>query len=83
MYWTSRRIGERRTLPFSEATKAAASAALQVAAGKVERLADRLPGLLSPLHRSRPLEARQGSLDQLVRRIPGRPDVVVLRARAR
>jgi len=43
MYWTSRRIGERRTLPFSEATKAAANAALQVAAGKVERLATDYP----------------------------------------
>jgi unsaturated chondroitin disaccharide hydrolase len=38
MYWTSRRVEERRTLPFRDATIAAATAALQVAAGKVSRL---------------------------------------------
>jgi hypothetical protein len=34
MYWASRRVKERRTLPFSEVTKAAAGAALERAAGK-------------------------------------------------
>jgi len=43
MYWTSRRVRERRTLPFSEATKAAANTALQVAASKVDRLATDYP----------------------------------------
>ena len=38
MYWASRRVEERRTLPFGEATTTAATAALQVAAGKVSRL---------------------------------------------
>jgi unsaturated chondroitin disaccharide hydrolase len=38
MYWTSRRVEERRTLPFSDATRAAATTALQVAASKVSRL---------------------------------------------
>ena len=37
MYWNQRRVTERRTLPFSNATTAAArNAALEVAAGKVE-----------------------------------------------
>jgi unsaturated chondroitin disaccharide hydrolase len=39
VYWGSRRVSERRNLPFREATKAAANAALQAAAGKVLRLA--------------------------------------------
>ena len=39
MYWASRRVRERRNLSFKAETKAAASAALEVAAGKVERLA--------------------------------------------
>src|SRR4051794_36970352 len=43
MYWSSRRVGESRTLHFSEATKAAATTALDVAAGKVERLATNHP----------------------------------------
>ncbi len=38
MYWASRRVKERRDLPFTEATSTAASAALEVAAGKVSRL---------------------------------------------
>ncbi len=38
MYWASRRVKERRAFAFSEATKAAASTALEVAAGKVSRL---------------------------------------------
>lgn len=38
MYWASRRVEERRTLPFSNATKTAATAALEVAAGKVSQL---------------------------------------------
>jgi unsaturated chondroitin disaccharide hydrolase len=44
MYWASRQIRERRTLPFSEATVRAAAAAVEVAAGKVTQLADRYPG---------------------------------------
>jgi len=43
MYWASRRVTERRTQPFTEATTAAASAALQVAAGKVSRLVNDYP----------------------------------------
>ena len=35
MYWASRRVSERRNLSFKAETKAAASAALEVAAGKV------------------------------------------------
>jgi unsaturated chondroitin disaccharide hydrolase len=38
MYWASRRVKERRDLPFIEATSTAASVALEVAAGKVSRL---------------------------------------------
>jgi unsaturated chondroitin disaccharide hydrolase len=38
MYWASRRVTERRTLPFADATTTAARAALEVAAGKVRRL---------------------------------------------
>jgi unsaturated chondroitin disaccharide hydrolase len=38
MYWTSRRAVTHRALTFSEATQAAARAALDVAADKVERL---------------------------------------------
>ena len=38
MYWASRRVKERRSLTFSDATKARASTALEVAAGKVSRL---------------------------------------------
>jgi hypothetical protein len=43
MYWNSRREIERRTLPFAEDTTAAAAAALQVAAGKVDRLTTNHP----------------------------------------
>jgi unsaturated chondroitin disaccharide hydrolase len=43
VYWASRRVGERRTLPFSETTKSAATAAVEVAAGKVARLAADYP----------------------------------------
>jgi hypothetical protein len=43
MYWASGRVRERRTLPFSEATKTAANAALDVAADKVSRLARDYP----------------------------------------
>ena len=43
MYWASRRVKERRDLPFTEATSTAASAALEVAAGKVSRLAANHP----------------------------------------
>ena len=35
MYWTSRRVSERRTLPFTNATEAAAAPHSHVAAGKV------------------------------------------------
>jgi unsaturated chondroitin disaccharide hydrolase len=38
VYWASRRVKERRDLPFTEATSTAASEALEVAAGKVSRL---------------------------------------------
>ena len=38
MYWASRRVSERRNLPFKDETKAAANATLEVAAGKVSRL---------------------------------------------
>ena len=38
MYWASRRVKERRSLPFGETTKMAARAAVEVAAGKVARL---------------------------------------------
>jgi unsaturated chondroitin disaccharide hydrolase len=38
VYWASRRVKELRDLPFAEATSAAASEALEVAAGKVSRL---------------------------------------------
>ena len=43
MYWASRRVSERYNLPFQEATKAAARTALEVAAGKVSRLATDYP----------------------------------------
>ena len=43
MYWSSRRVKERRSLPFADATKSAANAALDVAASKVSRLVDRYP----------------------------------------
>jgi unsaturated chondroitin disaccharide hydrolase len=43
MYWTSRRVKERRTLSFSDETKAAAGTALEVAAGKVLRLVGDYP----------------------------------------
>ena len=43
MYWASRRVSERRTLPFDQATKNAADAAIEVATGKVERLATDYP----------------------------------------
>jgi unsaturated chondroitin disaccharide hydrolase len=38
MYWASRRVEQRRTLSFNDATVAAARAALEVAASKVSRL---------------------------------------------
>jgi unsaturated chondroitin disaccharide hydrolase len=44
VYWASRRVKERRSLSFTEATKAAASTALEVAAWKVLRLATDYPG---------------------------------------
>jgi unsaturated chondroitin disaccharide hydrolase len=43
MYWASRRVKERRTLSFSEPTTSAATAALDVAAGKVSRLVGNYP----------------------------------------
>src|SRR5215213_12037724 len=43
MYWASRRVKERRTLSFSEPTTSAATAALDVAAGKVSRLVGDYP----------------------------------------
>jgi unsaturated chondroitin disaccharide hydrolase len=43
VYWGSRRVSERRNLPFKEVTKAAANAALETAAGKVLRLATDYP----------------------------------------
>jgi unsaturated chondroitin disaccharide hydrolase len=49
MYWASRQIRERRTLPFSQPTVTAAAAAVEVAAGKVAQLAARHPGYL-PLY---------------------------------
>jgi unsaturated chondroitin disaccharide hydrolase len=49
MYWASRRIRERRTLPFSDTTVTAAAAAVQVAAGKAAQLATRFPDYL-PLY---------------------------------
>src|SRR5262249_24803125 len=44
MYWASRRVGERRSLPFATATVTAAVATLQVAADKVATLVTRYPG---------------------------------------
>ena len=41
MYWASRRVSARRSLPFSAATTAAAAA--EVAAGKVAQLAGHYP----------------------------------------
>ena len=43
MYWNSRRVTERRTLLFAPETTTAAAAALEVAAGKVDRLATQHP----------------------------------------
>jgi unsaturated chondroitin disaccharide hydrolase len=43
VYWTSRRVSERRSLPFGDATTTAANDALEVAAGKVSRLAADYP----------------------------------------
>jgi unsaturated chondroitin disaccharide hydrolase len=43
MYWASRRVSARRSLPFSAATTAAATAAAEVAAGKVAHLAEHYP----------------------------------------
>jgi unsaturated chondroitin disaccharide hydrolase len=52
MYWASRRVKEQRMLPFSDATKAAASTTLEVAAGKVSRLANDYPDYF-PLYTDR------------------------------
>src|SRR5580693_4646447 len=49
MYWALRQVGERRHLPFPEATRSAAAAAAEVAAGKVARLAADYPDS-SPLY---------------------------------
>jgi unsaturated chondroitin disaccharide hydrolase len=49
MYWASRQIRERRTLPFSQTTVTAAAAAVEVAADKVAQLAARHPGYV-PLY---------------------------------
>lgn len=38
MYWASRRVSERRSLPFTSATTSAAAAAVEAAAGKVSQL---------------------------------------------
>jgi len=43
MYWSSRRVTEHRTVTFGEATRTAARAALEVAAGKVSALAGNHP----------------------------------------
>lgn len=43
MYWASRRVSARRSLPFSAATTAAAAAAAEIAAGKVAQLAGNYP----------------------------------------
>src|SRR5215212_3352175 len=43
MYWSSRRVKERRSLPFADATKSAANAALDLAASKVSRLVGHYP----------------------------------------
>jgi unsaturated chondroitin disaccharide hydrolase len=43
VYWSSRRVAERRSLPVSDSTKQAARVALEVAAGKVRRLSDAQP----------------------------------------
>ncbi|GLY02394.1 glycoside hydrolase family 88 protein [Actinoplanes sp. NBRC 101535] len=43
MYWNSRQVTEKRTLPFAASTRDTARAALGVAAGKVERLAEQHP----------------------------------------
>src|SRR5215218_2574318 len=43
MYWASRRVSQCRNLAFNEKTKAAAKSALDVAAGKVSRLAANYP----------------------------------------
>ena len=77
MYWASRRVSERRNLPFQEATKVAARPALEIAAWKVLRLATDFPGYF-PLYSDHGHGSMEGSLDQLVRRLPGRPDVAFL-----
>ena len=51
MYWNSRRVTTRRTLPFSNATATAAADTLHVAADKVRRLADQHPDFF-PLYTS-------------------------------
>lgn len=51
MYWNSRRVTARRSLPFSNATATAAVGALHVAADKVRRLADQHPDFF-PLYTS-------------------------------
>ena len=43
MYWNSRRVTERRSLPVSDGTKKAAREALEVAAAKVRQLSDAHP----------------------------------------
>ena len=50
MYWASRRVSERRTLPFSGATVDAAADAVRVASFKVAQLAQRHPDYF-PLYR--------------------------------
>jgi unsaturated chondroitin disaccharide hydrolase len=52
MYWASRRVTERRSLPFTEATAAAAAAAMEVAADKVSQLAAGCPDYF-PLYTDR------------------------------
>ena len=43
MYWSSRRIPARRTLPFADTLVEAAGSTVEVAAEKVRRLADQPP----------------------------------------
>ena len=82
MYWASRRVNERRTLPFSEATKVAASTALQVAAGKVSRLMTDYPNYL-PLYTDHG-DWKHGSLvadDDLAQRYHSHAEATLVRLR--